>query len=129
MAVPASAARACGPWDPSVESEQEWTNRCPADAERLHRPPTAAEFFTQFATDMLTAPGIGEGPKTAPKEAPKPAEPARPADHPVDPHPNPADGASTSQAAELAKVPNPMPGSDAIMVPSSRQKWASDFRP
>ncbi|WP_159393288.1 hypothetical protein [Streptomyces rimosus] len=116
-----------------MESEQEWTSRCPADAERLHRPPSGAEILTQLGTDILTAPGIGKAPKPAPKEAPKPgAEPPRPADHPVEPRPNPGDGDSTSQAAqvaELAKVPNPMTSSDAIMVPSSRQKWASDFKP
>ncbi|MGY5125169.1 hypothetical protein [Streptomyces nigrescens] len=113
-----------------MESEQEWSSRCPEDAARLHRPPNTAEILTQIGTDLLTAPGIGKVPEPAPKEAPKPgAEPARPADHPVEPHPNPGDGASTSGAAELAKVPSPMHGSDAIMVKSSQQKWASDFKP
>ncbi|MGW2392743.1 hypothetical protein ACWCYK_25045 [Streptomyces lydicamycinicus] len=134
MAAPASAARACGPWDPGVESEQEWSSRCPADAERLHRPPSTAEIFTQIGTDLLTAPGIGKAPEPVPKEAPKPGEePARPAerpaDHPAEPHPDPGEGASTSGAAELAKIPSPTPGSDAIMVPSSREKWVSDFKP
>ena len=129
MATPASAARACGPWDPGVESEQEWSSRCPEDAARLHRPPNTAEILTQIGTDLLTAPGIGKVPEPAPKEAPEArcgagtagGPPGRTAPQPW--------GRCFHIRSRGTRAPSPMHGSDAITVQSSQQKWARDFKP